>query len=134
MRDDVVICDVEVLWVINVNASRLFLSYILYGDYPPVRLLVLEDLQAQDLWDEFTEKKYVMLKKTHSPKTQWHIIKSDNKHLARLNTMRLILSSAKYNGRSRKLNFKPDPKIVLPGNKELKVMEKQRKKFGRFLS
>jgi len=92
------------------------------------------DLQAQDLWDEFTEKKYVMLKKTHSPKTQWHIIKSDNKHLARLNTMRLILSSAKYNGRSRKLNFKPDPKIVVPGNKELKVMEKQRKKFGRFLS
>ncbi|MCP4672927.1 MAG: polyphosphate kinase 2 [Desulfobacula sp.] len=92
------------------------------------------DLQAQDLWDEFTEKKYVMLKKTHTPETSWHIIKSDDKHLARLNTMRLILSSAKYNGRSRKLDFKPDPKIVVPGNKELKVMEKQRKKFGRFLS
>ena len=92
------------------------------------------DLQAQDLWNEFTEKKYIMLKKTHSSKTQWHIIKSDDKHLARLNTMRLILSSAKYNGRSRTLNFKPDPNIVVPGNKELKAMEKQRKKFGRFLS
>ena len=92
------------------------------------------DLQAQDLWDEFTEKKYVMLKKTHTKETSWHIIKSDDKHLARLNTMRLILSSAKYNGRSRKLDFKPDPKIVVPGNKELKAMEKQRKKFGRFLS
>jgi polyphosphate kinase 2 len=92
------------------------------------------DLQAQDLWAEFTEKKYVMLKKTHTKETSWHIIKSDDKHLARLNTMRLILSSAKYNGRSRKLDFKPDPKIVVPGNKELKAMEKQRKKFGRFLS
>lgn len=92
------------------------------------------DLQAQDLWDEFTEKKYIMLKKTHSPETPFYIIKSDDKHLARLNTMRLILKSAKYSGRSRKLSFTPDPKIVVPGNKELKAMEKQRKKFGRFLS
>ncbi len=92
------------------------------------------DLQAQDLWDEFTEKKYEMLKKTHTPKTKWYVIKSDDKHQARLNTMRLILSSTKYSGRSRSLNFKPDPEIVVPGDKELKVMEKQRKKFGKFLS
>lgn len=92
------------------------------------------DLQAQDLWDEFTEKKYTMLKKTHTSKTPFYIIKSDDKHQARLNTMRLILSAAKYNGRSRKLKFKPDPKIVVPGNAELKIMDKQRKKFGRFLS
>ncbi len=92
------------------------------------------DLQAQDLWDDFTEKKYVMLQKTHTSKTPWYIIKSDDKHQARLNTMRLILSSAKYNGRSRTLQFKPDSQIVVPGNKELKAMEKQRKKFGRFLS
>ncbi len=92
------------------------------------------DLQAQDLWDEFTEKKYTMLKQTHTPQTPFYIIKSDDKHLARLNTMRLILSTAKYNRRSRKLKFKPDPKIVIPGNKELKIMQKQRKKFGRFLS
>ena len=31
------------------------------------------DLQAQDLWDEFTEKKYIMLKKTHSPETPFYI-------------------------------------------------------------
>lgn len=92
------------------------------------------DLQAQDLWDEFTEKKYEMLRKTHTPETKWYIIRSDDKHLARLNTMRLILSSTKYSGRSRTLNFIPDPSIVIPGDKELKVMEKQRKKFGKFLS
>ena len=92
------------------------------------------DLQAQDLWDEFTEMKYRLLKKTHSPSSKWFIVKSDDKHLARLNTMKLILSSTKYIGRCRSLNFTPDPKIIIPGNRELKNMEKQRSEFGKFLS
>ena len=41
------------------------------------------DLQAQDLWDEFTEKKYMLLKKTHTKKSPWYIVRSDDKHLAR---------------------------------------------------
>jgi len=92
------------------------------------------DLQAQELWDEFTEMKYRLLKKTHTPFSKWFIVKSDDKHRARLNTIKLILSSTKYIGRSRTLNFTPDPKIIIPGNRELKNMEKQRKKFGKFLS
>jgi len=92
------------------------------------------DLQAQELWDEFTVMKYRLLKKTHTPSSKWYIVKSDDKHQARLNTMKLILSSTKYIGRSRTLDFTPDPKIILPGNQELKNMEKQRKKFGKFLS
>ena len=92
------------------------------------------DLQAQDLWDEFTEMKYRLLKKTHSSFAKWYIVKSDDKHQARLNTMKLILSSTKYIGRSRTLNFVPDPGIIIPGNRELKNMDKQRKKFGKFLS
>ena len=92
------------------------------------------DLQAQELWDEFTEMKYRLLKKTHTPFSKWFIVKSDDKHQARLNTMKLILSSTKYIGRSRTLDFTPDPGIVIPGNRELKNMEKQRKKFGKFLS
>jgi polyphosphate kinase 2 len=92
------------------------------------------DLQAQELWDEFTEMKYRLLKKTHVPASKWYIVKSDDKHQARLNTMKLILSATKYIGRSRTLNFKPDPNIIIPGNRELKNMEKQRKEFGKFLS
>src|SRR5210317_921847 len=63
------------------------------------------DLQAQDLWSEFTEAKYILLKKTHSKKTPWYIIRSDDKHLARRETMKVILNSVKYRGRSPKLNF-----------------------------
>ena len=91
------------------------------------------DLQAQELWNEFTIKKVMLLKKTHTKESPWWVIRSDNKHLARRETMRLILNSVRYKGRSRKLNFIPDPAVVIPGDKELKEMKKQHKKYGRFL-
>lgn len=92
------------------------------------------DLQAQELWDDFTEKKYMLLKKTHTKKAHWYIIRSDDKHLARRETMKVILNSVRYKGRSRKLNFTTDPDIVIPGDKELKLMEKQQKKYGKSLA
>lgn len=92
------------------------------------------DLQAQELWNEFTEKKFMLLKKTHTKKSPWWVIRSDTKHLARRATMKMILNSVRYKGRSRKLDLIPDPNIVIPGDKELKEMKKQRKKYGRFLA
>ena len=92
------------------------------------------DLQAQSLWAEFTEKKYRLLKKTHTPTTPWHIIRSDDKPRARLETIKLILRQLPYLGRSRTLDFSPDPKIVVPGDLEIKVMERERRKHGAFLS
>ncbi|MBA3006441.1 MAG: polyphosphate kinase 2 [Proteobacteria bacterium] len=88
------------------------------------------DLQAQELWNEFTEKKKILLQKTHTKKSSWWVIRSDNKHLARLETMKLILRSVKYRGRSRTLDFTPNPEIVIPGEKELRIMLKQEKEFG----
>ena len=92
------------------------------------------DLQAQDLWEEFTEKKYQLLQKTHTSVSPWYVVKSDDKQQARLETIKLILSSVKYVGRARKLPITPDPKIIIPGNKELKQMYKERKKHGSFIS
>ena len=89
------------------------------------------DLQAQGLWDEFSEKKLIMLKKTHNQDCPWWIIKSDDKHQARRETMKVILSSVKYVGRRRSLDFTPNPKIVVPGNIELQRMKKQIKKYGK---
>lgn len=91
------------------------------------------DLQAQALWDEFTEKKYRLLQKTHTSKTPWYIIRSDNKRLARRETIKLILNLNSYRGRSRKLNFKPDRSIVVRGDEELRRMERERHKHGHFL-
>jgi len=90
------------------------------------------DLQAQNLWDEFTIKKFKMLKSTHTELMPWYIIRSIDKHLARRETMKLILNSVGYRGRSRKLNFKTDPEIVIPGDKEMQLMKKQKRQFGQF--
>jgi hypothetical protein len=48
--------------------------------------------------------------------------------------MKLILNSVRYKGRSRKLNFTTNPDIVIPGDKELKLMKKQREKYGKSLA
>jgi polyphosphate kinase 2 len=90
------------------------------------------DLQAQELWEEFTQAKYQLLKKTHTKESPWFIIRSDNKHLARLETIKLILSQIKYRGRSRSLDFKLNPDIVIPGDREMKIMEKQLARKGTF--
>ena len=91
------------------------------------------DLQAQELWDDFTKMKYKLLKKTHTPTTPWFIIRSDDKALARLETIKLILRQIKYTGRSRTLDFTPDPDIVIRGDRELKIMQKQKRKHGKFV-
>ena len=41
------------------------------------------DLQAQERWDDFTNQKYEMLKKTHSNHAPWTVIRSEDKHQAR---------------------------------------------------
>ena len=89
------------------------------------------DLQAQDLWDEFTEKKRVMLRRTHTKLSPWNIVRSDDKHLARLETLKLILNSVRYRGRSRTMDFTTNPNVIVPGNVEYKRMKKERKKFGK---
>jgi len=91
------------------------------------------DLQAQELWDDFTKMKYRLLKKTHTPATPWFVIRSDDKPLARLETIKLILNQIKYTGRSRTLDFTPNPDILIPGDRELKIMQKQKRKLGKFV-
>lgn len=91
------------------------------------------DLQAQDLWDEFTEKKFRLLQKTNSKEAPWYIIRSDSKHMARLETMKLILNSVRYRGRARSLDFKMNEDVVISGEREVKSMEKQRRKHGRYI-
>jgi polyphosphate kinase 2 len=91
------------------------------------------DLQAQELWDEFTVMKYKMLKKTHTKTSPWIVIRSNNKHIARRETMKVILNSVRYRGRSKELDFQVDPNIVIPGEIALKKMKEKKRKYGKFL-
>ncbi|QKF78217.1 polyphosphate kinase 2 [Arcobacter defluvii] len=82
------------------------------------------DMQAQDLWDEFSEKKYEMLRRTTSRSAPWHIVRSDDKHLARLEAMKIILNSVDYDGRNYSLDFEANEDINISVQRELLQMRK----------
>jgi polyphosphate kinase 2 len=102
--------------------------------HDPLRMWKLSevDLQAQELWDEFTEKKFELLRKTHTKLNPWYVIRSDQKALARVETIKLILHSIPYKGRSRSLEFRPNKEIVIPGDVEAKLMSREHRAHGKF--
>jgi len=90
------------------------------------------DVQAQERWDDFTNAKYNMLKKTHSHNAPWTIIRSDNKQKARMEAIKVILSAVDYADRSEDLNYVLDDEVVISGARELEIMEAQRALSGKF--
>lgn len=90
------------------------------------------DLQAQDRWDEFTDVKYEMLKRTHTIDAPWTVVRSDNKYLARLNAIKVILKAAPYERLNKELDFTVNSDVVVSGSRELELMEEQRIRSGKF--
>ncbi len=91
------------------------------------------DVQAQDRWDDFTQQKYEMLKRTHTSHAPWTIIRSNNKFKARLNAIKVILNSVPYERLDPKLDFVPEHKVVVSGARELELMEAERLRSGKFI-
>ncbi len=90
------------------------------------------DMQAQDRWDEFTERKYHMLRRTSTMTSPWVILRSGDKQRARLAAMQVILNAVDYPGRNRTLDHVPDPEVVVSGPQEIALMEVERIRHGRF--
>jgi polyphosphate kinase 2 len=90
------------------------------------------DIQSQGRWDEFTEMKYKMLRDTHTNRAPWTVIRSDDKHRARLNVMKVILDAVPYKERDPNLDFVPDPEIVISGAREIELMRADRLRSGKF--
>lgn len=91
------------------------------------------DVQAQERWDDFTKVKYEMLKRTHTSHAPWTLIRSADKHLCRLNAIKVILNSVHYEDFNEELDFEPDEKIVISGSREIDRMDKQLRKKGKFI-
>lgn len=89
------------------------------------------DLQAQERWDDFTAMKYEMLRTTHTSYAPWTVVRSDDKHMARLNAMKVILNSVDYENRGN-LDFVPEDEIVVSGAREIELMEAERIRNGKF--
>ena len=81
------------------------------------------DMQAQDLWGEYTMRKFQMLLETNTTLSPWPIIRSDNKKKARINCMKHILNRLDYEGKIEDSELDEDPKIVISGIHEIKLME-----------
>ncbi len=77
------------------------------------------DMQAQAMWGEFSEKKRLMLEKTHTPESPWHIIRSDDKHKARIEAMKLILRELYTHASDSKIDLKGDKCILVSVEDEL---------------
>ena len=90
------------------------------------------DLQAQDRWDDFTNVKYEMLKRTHTIDAPWTVVRSDNKHLARLNAIKVILNAVPCQRLDTSLDYALDGNVIVSGSRELELMEVERVRSGKF--
>jgi polyphosphate kinase len=74
------------------------------------------DNVALNKWKQYSAARNAMLDKTHTSFAPWTMVRADDKHLARLNLIRHLLSVLPYKGKSKAL-LKPDPGIVFAYNK-----------------
>ena len=70
------------------------------------------DKASLNKWDDYTEAKERMFIYTDKPYAPWVIVKSDDKKRARINAIRHILNSIKYDNKSLEVAIPPDPLIV----------------------
>jgi len=81
------------------------------------------DREAQERWDDYTIRKFVMLNETNRTVTPWTIIRSDNKKKARLNCIKHILSKVEYGDKISMEELQVDPEVVVSGIDEIRIME-----------
>ena len=83
----------------------------------PVRRWKLSpmDLESLGKWDEYTEAKEEMFRRTDTEWAPLTTIKSNDKKRARINAMRYFLNQFDYPEKDHQVVFEPDPRIVQRG-------------------
>ena len=72
------------------------------------------DLRGQELWDDYTYYKEQMFSKTHTPFSPWTIVNTDDKRVARLESMRHVLSQFDFPEKNKaQTTLLPDPNVVM---------------------
>jgi polyphosphate kinase 2 len=61
------------------------------------------DRVALKHWDDYSRARDEMLRRTHTALSPWHIVRADDKHAARLNLIRHLLSQLRYRGKEKSL-------------------------------
>jgi polyphosphate kinase 2 len=72
------------------------------------------DQKGQELWDSYTHYKEEMFSKSHTTYSPWMIVKTNNKKVARLESIRHVLSQFDYEGKElATTTLLPDPNVVM---------------------
>ncbi len=72
------------------------------------------DQKSQELWDKYTHYKEQMYSRTHTSYSPWITVKANDKKLARLESIRYVLSQFNYEGKENASTILfPDPNIVM---------------------
>jgi polyphosphate kinase 2 len=72
------------------------------------------DRKSQELWDKYTHYKEQMYSRTHTSYSPWITVKANDKKLARLESIRYVLSQFNYEGKENASTILfPDPNIVM---------------------
>ena len=69
------------------------------------------DVDGLQKWDAYTSAIHETLARTHTPRTPWTVIRSDDKPRARIAAIQSILLALDYQGKDEKIIGKPDPLI-----------------------
>ncbi|MCB0525854.1 MAG: polyphosphate kinase 2 [Saprospiraceae bacterium] len=71
------------------------------------------DMKGQELWNKYTQYKERMFAQTHTNFSPWIIVQANNKRVARLESMRYVLSQFDYKTRREpRVTITPDPNII----------------------
>lgn len=73
------------------------------------------DVAGLTRWDDYTEARDEMLRRTHSKHAPWIIVRANDKRRARLSVIRRILLRLPYDGRDEDAIGKEDRKIIGEG-------------------
>lgn len=73
------------------------------------------DIASLNKWDEYTEKRDLMLAATHSDHAPWTVVRSNDKRRARINVIRTILTALPYSGKDEVAIGEIDRSIVRQG-------------------
>jgi len=74
------------------------------------------DLKSVARWDDFTQARNRMIAETHTERSPWIIVRSNDKRRARINVIRHLLVNIEYDGRDLDAIGEVDPNILGAGS------------------
>ncbi|PPD29527.1 MAG: polyphosphate kinase 2 [Hyphomicrobium sp.] len=73
------------------------------------------DLAAMTKWDDYSKAQHDLFRFTHTATSPWTVIRANDQRRARLEAIRVILSTLDYEGKDPRIVAAPDPRIVGSG-------------------